>query len=138
MAHGTTVHEHVLDHLREAIHKSQWIIELPHDWDGEGGKPYRVETWERARRFLLASAMWLLETLDLSLPPPDIGPGPDCGIDLHWRADSFELLLTIPDDENAPASFYGDDRGSVKVKGSTALRADGKNPLLLWVAQRLR
>ena len=39
-------------------------------------------------------------------------------MDVHWMEESFELLVNIPADTGQRAEFYGDDYGSIYVKGN--------------------
>ena len=66
------------------------------------------------------------------MPTPQINPGPEGSIDVHWKTRQFELLLNFPADPTLPAGFYGDDYGTLKIKGK--MRTEGFNQgLLLWL-----
>jgi len=56
------------------------------------------------------------------VPIPAILPGPDGSIDLHWKTEKYELLINIPGDLNAPASFYGDNYSTLKLEGTFDLK----------------
>ena len=63
---------------------------------------------------------------------PSIMPGPGGSIDVHWKNKSFELLINFPPAPGAPATFYGDDYGTIVIKGQ--LDPMSKNPgMLLWL-----
>src|SRR5579864_3468702 len=72
------------------------ILVLTDDWDGDGGKAYLEETFERAVTFLKAHSDYLLASERVEMPTPSIGPGPDGSIDLHWKRPYWELLVNIP------------------------------------------
>jgi hypothetical protein len=57
----------------------------------------------------------------LQLPVPHIGAGPNGSIDLHWKRKNSELLVNIPADPNGLVTYYGDDYGAQKVKGTMNL-----------------
>lgn len=78
---------------------------------------YSLTTFARAVAFLVAHSEYLRQ-FDLDLPTPHIGPGPDGSVDLHWKRSSWELLVNIPAEEDSMASFYGDNYGVQKIKGS--------------------
>ncbi|MBI4661430.1 MAG: hypothetical protein HY735_21620 [Verrucomicrobia bacterium] len=71
-----------------------------------------------------------------SIPPPKILPGPDGSIDVHWKTKTCELLVNVPAGSNQRADFYGDDYGSLRIKGTI----DPENPssgLLFWLTSKV-
>ena len=121
--------------VEQAIASAHWILELEDDWDGQGSSRYAPAVLERASKFLMESADWLMKTQGGLLQAPDIGAGPNGSIDLHWRLPHFELLVNVPSDPSTPVSFYGDEEPGLSIKG-TATTEGG--PLLLWLAAHLR
>ncbi len=107
-----------LDHILHAINSSRYILELGEDWDGEGAKPYNADTWERTTQFVRQYATHAWKKVGVSIPAPRILPGPNGSIDIHWKSQTHELLVNIPENSEELASFYGDDFGLVKIKGS--------------------
>jgi len=103
--------------LEAEIARAEEILKLEADWDGEGSPTYSKETFERAVSFLTDHSRYLW-SCGIYPPVPHIGPGPEGSIDLHWRQQSWELLVNIPADPAAMASFYGDNYGAQKIKGS--------------------
>jgi hypothetical protein len=118
--------------LRNIIESSRSILELHDDWDDEGSIGYKEETWNRATQFVLNSARFLWDHHTTIMDTPDIGPGPDGSIDIHWETEKYELLVNISADLKALATFYGDNKGSLSIKGN--LNPDSDNPVLLcWL-----
>ncbi len=111
---GSTSIEEVLDSARA------YLLDLQQDWDGEGSPGYSEETWERASKFVLEHSNQLAESNGVKTPIPKILPGPNGSIDLLWKSDDYELLLNIPADSESLASFYGDDKGNLYIKGKLA------------------
>jgi hypothetical protein len=72
----------------------------------------------RARIFLLAQSKQFHKICGYFPPAPRIGPGPNGSVDLYWKEKDWELLINIPADSGKMATFYGDDYGSQKIKGS--------------------
>jgi hypothetical protein len=72
---------------------------------------------DRAADFLRRQASALWEREGLVLPAPQILPGPESSIDIHWQSSRRELLLNVPTDHKAPITFYGDDYAQEKRKG---------------------
>lgn len=106
------------DDLRAEIEEASALLELADDWDGEGSQSYSKDTFDRAVSFLTLHSDQLLKSYCLHLPVPKISPGPKGSIDLHWKRQSWELLVNIPADANQMAVFYGDNYGAQKIRGS--------------------
>ena len=106
----------VFSPLDEAIEASRAILDLePHE--DEGKAAYSEETWARAVEFVRRNAKWLWVDMGFVADLPEILPGPDGSIDLHWDYPTYEMLINIPTDPQAEAGFYGDDRGNISIKG---------------------
>jgi hypothetical protein len=102
----------------DAIESSKYILELENDWDGEGGQTYSEETWKRATGLLSRYATQMWQVFGRLMDAPKILPGPDGSIDIHWKSANSEMLVNLPADPSELASFYGDDYGSARIKGS--------------------
>lgn len=103
--------------IRAAIDESCKLLDLADDWDGEGSRRIPERVWRRATLFLVRYAKHLWETEVRCLDAPDILPGPDGSVDLHWNYPGYEILVNVPREEAALAGFYGDDRGRATIKG---------------------
>jgi len=104
--------------LEATLKQAMKIAQLKDDWDGEGSPAYSPITVERAVTFLASYAreMWVAHGIE---PPiPRIGPGPDGSVDIHWKEQTWELLVNLPADEREMAVFYGDNYGAQKIRGS--------------------
>src|SRR4051812_3272252 len=121
-----------LREIEQAIAESRAILNLGENWDGEGAAAYTEGPWRRATEFLLRHATYLFKELGVVIEAPVIGPGPDGGIDLHWKTDHFEMLLNFPKEAGDRATFYGDDYGSIYIKGTLDPSAY-HHGLLLWL-----
>jgi hypothetical protein len=93
------------------------LLDLKDDWDGEGSTRYLKDTVDRAIGFAATQAH-LLSELGFSFQIPDLGPGPNGSIDLHWKKASCELLVNIPADAGEMVTFYGDDYKTQHIRGS--------------------
>ncbi len=107
-----------LSGIRDAIVRSREMLEFPNDWDEDGAKPIDKEAWRRAATFLLrhAESAWRFNAS--LLDAPDITPCPDGSVDLHWEYPSYGMLINFPVDPAKRAGFYGDDRGTLFIKGT--------------------
>jgi len=104
--------------LKAEVERAQEILELDHDWDGEGSAGYSKNTLDRAVDFLRVHSTKGYDLCSAYPPAPRIGPGPNGSIDLHWKQKTWELLVNVPANDAGMAVFYGDDYGNQKIKGS--------------------
>jgi hypothetical protein len=103
--------------LKEAIAESRSLLALQPDWDGEGSPGYSESTWKRMERFLRDHSRYLNEIYGTDAPVPEILPGSKGSLDILWKCNDCELLVNIPVDLASPASFYGDDKNELSIKG---------------------
>ena len=123
-----------LQGVRQAIEASKTILDLDDDWDDEGSVGYVEATWARAVDYLEKSAERLWDMHGIVLDPPEILPGPDGSIDLHWNQPDYEMLINFPSDEDSPAGFYADDKGNLSIKGK--INPSGQNLThFVWFAE---
>lgn len=108
--------------ISEALKQSRAILDLQDNWDDEGGRRYEPETLSRTASFLERYAVRAWTRFGIAIDAPEIGPGPDGSIDLHWNSqkDRFVLLVNIrpAGDPSGPAGFYGRDNQGTTIKGS--------------------
>jgi hypothetical protein len=121
--------------LERVLEVSRRLLDLEPNFDGEGSSAYMPETWARAVFFLrqLKDAGILIGVR--YLPSPSVDPGPHGTIDLHWETDRFELLVNIPAEQDSPISFYGDDYGPARLKGSFE-SSEARERILAWMLER--
>lgn len=121
-----------LDHeLRAEIDRAKQMLEIVESEDEE----YPIVSLgalSRAIEFLKAQSTKFRKTLGVSAPVPNIGPGPEGSVDLHWKRESWELLVNIPADAKQLATFYGDDFGAQKIKGSFDPKTSN-NGIIMWL-----
>jgi hypothetical protein len=107
------------DHaLNEELAHAENLLGQPIDEDEEGSSSFSSETLLRAKTFLLAQSKQFHKISGYFPPVPHIGSGPNGSIDLHWKQNDWELLVNIPVESSKMATFYGDDYGAQKIKGS--------------------
>ena len=73
--------------------------------------------FDRARKFLRTQSLEMKKRLGYFPPTPNISPGPNGSVDLHWEQPTWRLLVNIPATETH-ASFYGECAGNGKIKGN--------------------
>lgn len=104
--------------LEVAIQRSQKMLDLPDNWDDDGGSRISRATWERATTFLRDNAIQLRDERHTHVAVPIISPVGDGSIDIHWKDECRQLLINVPADKEEPIEFFGDDRGHTVVKGT--------------------
>lgn len=102
------------DAIEEVITRSQSILDLQDDWDGEGSPGYSRETWERAIAFLRR----LVKMADI--PAPVISPAERGSIDLYWSTDDSSLLINFSPDDTFDAYFGRNIQRSIIGPNATA------------------
>ena len=122
-----------LHSISQAIETSRSILELKENWDGEGALPFSRKVWETAVTFLAIQAKEALDRLGVVVDAPRILASAEGSIDLHWKTDSYELLVNIPQN-GALASYYGDNTlGNMPIKATCdASKPDRK--LISWLS----
>ena len=124
-----------LRHLADEIAASRSMLDLQDDWDGEASPGYRDATWARAVDFLVGNAIRLQRQHEVTVPAPEILPGPTGSIDLHWRTPRYKLLVNVPADPAAGIRYYGDDRNGGNAVEGTISPAGEDDRLLAWLAR---
>lgn len=123
-----------LERIREAILQSREMLDLPDDWDEDGAKQIGEDTWRRAAAFLTRYAERVWDRSGRVFDVPDITPSVDGSVDIHWDKPGYELLIAIPPDGGAMASFYGDNRGRGFIKGEFDVN-DLNEGLIEWLTK---
>ncbi|KKN41900.1 hypothetical protein LCGC14_0718650 [marine sediment metagenome] len=116
--------------------KVEEILKLKDNWDGEGSKAYNQETLTRSKNFLisLVESFWIIYQLELDIPM--IFPGINGDIDLEWKNNKFQLLISIPEDKNELAGLYGNNYGEDEIKLDFDINI--LNPMLIsWLKRQM-
>lgn len=121
----------ISEELRAEIESSKNILELKEGWEGKGSKGYKIETWRKLESFLINLNRRANLQYTFQLKTPQIYPGTDGGIDLHWKEDNYELFLSIPEEDDDVISYYGDDYGNYVLEGSSDI--NDVDVILSWL-----
>ncbi len=118
--------------------KETEILGLKDNWDGNNAKKYELETFRRATAFLksLVEDFWLL--FNYKLESPLILPGINGEIDIEWKNDKFQLLISIPEDESELAGLYGSDYEDDEIEHDFLNYGDVNIRLLAWLKRQIR
>jgi hypothetical protein len=102
--------------IEAEIEQAKSILKSPELDDKE--KLYSEETLDRAVAFMKMHIEFVWRSYGMKAPIPTIGPGPHGSVDLYWEQASWRLLVNIPAATDALATFYADDHGRQKTRGS--------------------
>jgi hypothetical protein len=104
--------------LINEIDNSKYLLEFKENWDDEESKGYKENTWVKSIIFLVDLTTWIYDQYDKKIETPKIYHGNNGSIDILWENDKYRLLINIPEDNDNPATFYGDDYKKQYIKGS--------------------
>lgn len=107
---------------------------LAQNWDGEQSPGYDESTLRAVKDFLLSTAKRAWIECGVGITAPELEPGPEGSIDVHWLLSDRELLLNVPNDTNNLATFYGDNLKGEVLKGTLYISADNQW-LLQWLVR---
>jgi hypothetical protein len=96
--------------------KEKEILALEPEWNGPGSTTYQKTTFDRARVFLLRF-LADLEKVDLYICRPMLFPGRDGDIDLEWDWGEFNIIISIPPEDQTITGVFGEN----KTKGTEFL-----------------
>ncbi len=116
--------------LSQEIENSKYILKLKENWDDNGTQGYKEATFIQTIEFLVKYAEWILKEKAIIIDVPFIQPSTDGGIDLYWKKDKYDLLVSIPAHPNRIAKFYGDDKGDIKINGEFPINLDNQGIFL--------
>ena len=106
-----------LKHISSAIDESKSILDREDNWDDDGAKKCRLETWVKATAFLKNFSENLFKRFSKIIEKPDIFLCPDGSIDILWQKETYRLLINIKENSDY-ATYYGDDRGEEFTKST--------------------
>jgi hypothetical protein len=113
------------------LNKSKYILELNDNWDNEGSKGYKQNTWMTMATFLIKAAQKLYDQ-GIIIDTPRISNGPDGSIDLYWKKRDYYLLINIPNDINEQSTYFGEDASKNSMQGAFDTKNIEKQSIL-WV-----
>jgi len=109
----------VIDHaLCAEIERAEAMLEQIEEVEEADAPLYSRDTLRRASAFLKAQSVQAHKMYGAFAPVPNIGIGPNGSVDLHWKRNDWELLVNIPANDRELATYYGDDYGEQKIRGS--------------------
>lgn len=117
--------------ISKLLKDAEWITDLDDNWDDEGSLGYTEELLSKVGLLLKNWKNKSWKDSGELMPLPDVQPGPDGSIDLHWKKGTYELLLNVPNDDGL-IHFYGDDYNENVMKGNFLQSAEMPN-FLFWL-----
>lgn len=124
--------------LEEISGTVKWLRSLEKGWDGEEAEPINEKYIEQAESLLKSwayAALTHFANRGGAIEPPKARPTTDSTIDLHWKTDSYELIVNIGQCGEKTAVYYGDDYDSDRTEGTFPIDKEYPTPLL-WLIFR--
>lgn len=125
-----------LDPILDAINDGRKRL-LAEDvfWDEDSEATYSESTVNKAGDFLAKYAHGVWDHFGKQIPVPKLLPGPEGAVDILWEEESFELLLSVPEQSHV-GDYYGQNSEGENTKGIIHLdREELVHGLVLWLAQ---
>ncbi len=95
-----------------------------------------IESLERAKNFIISLKKDFLRLYNLELESPMIFPGIKGDVDLEWKNDKFQLLISIPEDKNELAGLYGNNYGENEIELDFYINKQNSK-LLSWLKRQI-
>ena len=111
-----SLQKEISSHLNDCIKRSEQILQLEDDWDTEGSKGYKEETWKSTIDFLIDYATRIYKTHRQFIDIPRVHPGSNGSIDIEWDGDEYSLLINIAESSRI-ATFYFYNLREQKIEG---------------------
>lgn len=97
----------IFEKLDIEIKKSEYILDLKENFDGEGSVSYTYDVWKKATEFTKRLFEYYYSVYGDTPSIPKIYHGPNNTIDIFWTNRMFDLLINVP--EVGMASFSYDE-----------------------------
>ncbi|HEX9988460.1 MAG TPA: hypothetical protein VGE45_08290 [Chloroflexia bacterium] len=120
--------------LSAELTRSERLLMLEPNWDGEDSPGYTPEVLDRARHLIELTVKQLFDQPRVEKVVPSIDAGPNGSIDVYWQNADRELLVNIPAAEGELAEFYGTDDTGAQVKGKLD-PGTAQGWLVAWIAK---
>lgn len=127
-------HPDPLDAIERELTYSYRLLDLPDDWDDEGSPGYGESTLLRAHTLIRGAVQRFVMQTGVDVPVPHIGAGPNGSIDLYWKRDGRQLLVTVPPAPEDLIGYYGQTPRGATIKGRIDPSANNEW-LLAWFTQ---
>lgn len=119
--------------LERVIREAEFIRDLEHDWDQEGGLPVPSALLDASISFVREYYSFLFNG-GINIPVPDIDPVRNGSVDILWHTKKARLLVNFRYLDGSPyAFFYGDCyENKSQLKGSFS-PSSIYEPLAYWM-----
>jgi len=105
--------------LKEIVNllvKSQKILDLEDNWDGNGSQKISLESWRSTAYFLIGYSKKIFKDYGYIIDIPKIYPSIDGSIDIAWEKESYGFMINI-DASGEIANYYVDNKADQMAQG---------------------
>ena len=96
------------EELDNSISEAQKLLDWKENWDDEGAKAIKFETFDKVKEFLIDCDCYIQETFDYKIKTPLIGPCSNGNLNIFWKTSKFSLLITVH--ESGTITYYGEEK----------------------------
>lgn len=127
------IYDELLSSYSERIKE---ILNLNMNWDGYDSKGYKKHTITNTILFLSKLYDKFQLKYKTYLPRPYLFPGDEGSLNIEWKNDNFDLLITIPEEITELAGLYGINSMKNEVKYNFKIFKI-KKELLSWLKESI-
>ncbi|HMD68222.1 MAG TPA: hypothetical protein VKF42_05025 [Chitinivibrionales bacterium] len=121
-----------------AIADAEEYLSWQEDWDDEGAKPFKRETFERTKKLLMDCNRYVFKNFYYRIVAPEILPGLNGSLKVFWNMANFKLLMTIPEGADLPISYYGEDKSKIQTVEATFTENVHATGLFNWLYEEMK
>ncbi|KKN26013.1 hypothetical protein LCGC14_0879010 [marine sediment metagenome] len=116
--------------------KLRKILTLTEDWDENDSTRYNIVTLTKSKIFVESILENFLLLYNIELDLPRIFPGINSDIDVEWKNEKFQLLISFPEKKDELAGLYGDNFSDDVIKYDFKT-GDPHIRLLAWLKRQI-
>lgn len=105
-----------LNKIVKCLTKSERILNLKTNWDGENSEGFSKETWIGVSNFLLNYSYKIYHNYGNLIDLPKIYPSSNGSIDLDWETDNYGMIINVAKGGQL-ATYYADNIGKQMTEG---------------------
>lgn len=105
-----------LINIVKCLTKSEKILDLKTNWDGENSEGFSKETWIGVSNFLLNYSYKIYHNYGNLIDLPKIYPSSNGSIDLDWETEKYGMIINVAKGGQS-ATYYADNKDKQMTEG---------------------